>query len=157
VTPALKRKAVAHLMERHQVSQRRACDVLQVDRSSVRYLARQMIEAAGYTVCDRENPAGDIEIVITGLRPGEKVHEELAVSGHIKTSTDHPKITRIEEGKLSQVEIETAMHNLCLALKAENAQLAKDIVFHWINLDRPDRVTPNTNVVFAKPEAASNP
>jgi hypothetical protein len=41
VTPVGKRKAVAHLMEVHQVSQRRACDVLQVDRSSVRYLARR--------------------------------------------------------------------------------------------------------------------
>ncbi|MBV1868622.1 MAG: hypothetical protein KUG69_12070 [Marinosulfonomonas sp.] len=41
VTPVAKRKAVAHLMEVHQISQRRACDVLQVDRSSVRYLSRR--------------------------------------------------------------------------------------------------------------------
>ena len=41
VTPVAKRKAVVHLMEVHQVSQRRACDVLQVDRSSVRYLSRR--------------------------------------------------------------------------------------------------------------------
>lgn len=37
VTPAGKRKAVEHLMEAHQVSQRRACNVLQIDRSTVRY------------------------------------------------------------------------------------------------------------------------
>jgi len=41
VTPAVKREAVAHLMEMHQVSQRRACDVLQVDRSSIRYQSRR--------------------------------------------------------------------------------------------------------------------
>ncbi len=41
VTPVGKRNAVVHLMEVHQVSQRRACDVLQVDRSSVRYLSRR--------------------------------------------------------------------------------------------------------------------
>ena len=41
VTPVGKRKAVVHLMEAHQVSQRRACDVLQVDRSTVRYLSRR--------------------------------------------------------------------------------------------------------------------
>lgn len=41
VTPVRKRKAVAHLMEAHQISQRRACDVLLVDRSSVRYLSRR--------------------------------------------------------------------------------------------------------------------
>ena len=37
-TDEFKRDAVAHLMETHQVSQRRACDVLQIDRSTVRYL-----------------------------------------------------------------------------------------------------------------------
>ena len=40
VTPVGKRKAVVHLMEVHQVSQRRACDVLQIDRSTVRYQSR---------------------------------------------------------------------------------------------------------------------
>jgi putative transposase len=46
VTPAVKRETVAHLMEVHQVSQRRACDVLQVDRTSVRYLSRRPNDAA---------------------------------------------------------------------------------------------------------------
>jgi putative transposase len=41
VTPVAKRHAVVHLCEAHGVSQRRACDVLQVDRSSVRYLSRR--------------------------------------------------------------------------------------------------------------------
>jgi len=41
VTPDAKRKAVAHLMEVHQVSQRRACAALQVDRSSVRYRSKR--------------------------------------------------------------------------------------------------------------------
>ena len=40
VTPVRKRQAVAHLMNVHQVSQRRTCEVLQIDRSSVRYLSR---------------------------------------------------------------------------------------------------------------------
>lgn len=46
VTPALNRKAVVHLMEAHQVSQWRACDVLQIDRSTVRYLSRRGDDAA---------------------------------------------------------------------------------------------------------------
>ena len=41
MTPVEKRKAVLHLVEAHQVSQRRACEVLQLDRSSVRYLSRR--------------------------------------------------------------------------------------------------------------------
>ena len=42
VTPEAKRKAVAHLMNTHQVSQRRVCDVLQVDRSAVRYQSKKV-------------------------------------------------------------------------------------------------------------------
>lgn len=45
VTPVEKRKAVAHLCEEHGVSQRRACDVLEVDRSSVRYRSIQPDDA----------------------------------------------------------------------------------------------------------------
>ncbi len=45
VTPAAKRKAVAHLCDEHQVSQRRACNVLQVDRSTVRYQSRRVDDA----------------------------------------------------------------------------------------------------------------
>ena len=41
MTPDVKRKAVAHLVDRHQVSQRRACDVLQVDRSTIRYQSKR--------------------------------------------------------------------------------------------------------------------
>jgi len=41
VTPAVRREAVVHMCEAHGVSQRRACDVLQIDRSTVRYLSRR--------------------------------------------------------------------------------------------------------------------
>jgi putative transposase len=41
VTPAVRREAVVHLCKVHGVSQRRACDVLQIDRSTVRYLSRR--------------------------------------------------------------------------------------------------------------------
>ena len=54
-------------------------------------LARQMIEASGYTVRDAENPEGDIDIQIIGLRPGEKLHEELLIGEGLLT-TPHSKI-----------------------------------------------------------------
>ena len=44
-------------------------------------LARQMIQLAGRTVKDKDNPNGDIEIIYTGLRPGEKMYEELLIDG----------------------------------------------------------------------------
>jgi FlaA1/EpsC-like NDP-sugar epimerase len=60
-------------------------------------LARRMIELAGHTVRDAEHPAGDIEIVITGLRPGEKLYEELLI-GDNPMPTDHPRIMKAREG-----------------------------------------------------------
>ena len=59
-------------------------------------LARQMIELSGLRVRDRENPNGDIEIRFTGLRPGEKLFEELLIDPRAKT-TSHPLIRRANE------------------------------------------------------------
>jgi FlaA1/EpsC-like NDP-sugar epimerase len=59
-------------------------------------LARSMIELSGFTVRDDKNPNGDMEINITGLRPGEKLYEELLIGGNPRVTT-HPKIMRAEE------------------------------------------------------------
>lgn len=55
-------------------------------------LARNMIHLAGHRVRDAENPYGDIEISITGLRPGEKLYEELLIANSDARPTQHPKI-----------------------------------------------------------------
>lgn len=60
---------------------------------SILDLARRMIHLSGRDVKDENNPEGDIEIVFTGLRPGEKLYEELLVDG-TSMSTEHPKIMR---------------------------------------------------------------
>jgi FlaA1/EpsC-like NDP-sugar epimerase len=61
-------------------------------------LARRMINLSGYTVCDAGNPQGAIPIVYTGLRPGEKLYEELLIGGDC-AATGHPRILRaVEEG-----------------------------------------------------------
>jgi FlaA1/EpsC-like NDP-sugar epimerase len=54
-------------------------------------LAKYMIQLTGFSVKDTANPAGDIGINIVGLRPGEKLYEELLIS-NISESTEHPKI-----------------------------------------------------------------
>ncbi len=59
-------------------------------------LARRMIELCGLTVRDEENPEGDIEIAITGLRPGEKLYEELLI-GDNPEPTNHPRIMKAHE------------------------------------------------------------
>ncbi len=63
-------------------------------------LARSMIHLSGLEVCDDENPDGDIVIEYTGLRPGEKLYEELLIGDNV-TGTEHPKIMRADEEKLS--------------------------------------------------------
>ena len=63
-------------------------------------LARRMIHLAGLTVRDDNNPEGDIAIEFQGLRPGEKLYEELLI-GEDVSGTEHPKIMRADEKKLS--------------------------------------------------------
>jgi FlaA1/EpsC-like NDP-sugar epimerase len=59
-------------------------------------LARRLIELSGLTVKDEENPEGDIEIEITGLRPGEKLYEEL-LTGDNPMPTHHSRIMKAHE------------------------------------------------------------
>ncbi len=62
-------------------------------------LARKMIRLSGYEVQDDSHPEGDIEIVYSGLRPGEKLYEELLIGDNV-SSTQHPRIMRAQEGML---------------------------------------------------------
>lgn len=60
-------------------------------------LARNMIQLAGFTVKDDTHPDGDIEIEVTGLRPGEKLYEELLIDGANARGTNHPQIMKAIE------------------------------------------------------------
>jgi FlaA1/EpsC-like NDP-sugar epimerase len=59
-------------------------------------LARRMVELSGLTLRDEAHPHGDIAIEITGLRPGEKLYEELLI-GDNPEPTDHPRIMKAHE------------------------------------------------------------
>lgn len=100
----------------------------------VRELARRMIEQAGLTVRDAANPDGDIEIEITGLRPGEKLHEELLIGSGNMLSTPHPKIMRAQETGLSELETAKALASLRKVLETRDIDLLKDTVRHWIEI-----------------------
>ncbi len=102
---------------------------------AIRRLAEQMIQAAGYHVKDENNPNGDIEIAVTGLRPGEKMHEELLISSDMLT-TPHPKIMRVEESALSEIEVANAVRDIKSALQQRDDSIARSIVARWILKDR---------------------
>ena len=88
-------------------------------------LARRMIEAAGYTLRDDANPSGDIEIAITGLRPGEKLAEQLAIT-HRQSATTHPKIVVAEEVGLSAPQVDTALTELHRAVAKGDVGAARN-------------------------------
>ena len=67
-------------------------------------LAKQMISLSGLTIKNEENPSGDIEIIFTGLRPGEKLYEELLIDDNSK-ATSHPLIFKAEEYYIKYDEI----------------------------------------------------
>lgn len=68
-------------------------------------LARRLIRLMGSEVKDKTHPKGDIEIQFTGLRPGEKLYEELLLGDNV-TGTSHPKVMRAEESLLSEEDID---------------------------------------------------
>ncbi|SHK97783.1 NDP-sugar epimerase, includes UDP-GlcNAc-inverting 4,6-dehydratase FlaA1 and capsular polysaccharide biosynthesis protein EpsC [Roseovarius pacificus] len=97
----------------------------------VRDIAHRMIEQAGLTVRDAQNPDGDIEIKVTGLRPGEKLHEELLIGSDMLT-TPHPKILRAQESHLSELEMAKALSDLRKAIETRNLDLLNDTLTQWI-------------------------
>lgn len=81
------------------------------DEVNITDMARQMIELSGLTVRDESNPDGDIEIVFTGLRPGEKLYEELFISGEPEPSP-HPLIMRVREPYIKTQELYSLLDQL---------------------------------------------
>lgn len=87
-------------------------------------LARRMIELSGLTVRDALNPDGDIEIRFIGLRPGEKLYEELLIDSAV-LPTPHPKILRARETCPSAAEVAGIIRALQAAIAANSAEAAR--------------------------------
>jgi FlaA1/EpsC-like NDP-sugar epimerase len=80
-------------------------------------LARQVLHLAGRTERTAENPSGDIEIRFTGLRPGEKLFEELLIGDNSEPS-EHPRIMRARESFLPLEELHPLLDALLQAAQA---------------------------------------
>ena len=74
-------------------------------------LAKRMIHLSGLEVKDENHPAGDIEINFTGLRPGEKLYEELLIGDNVSKTT-HPGIMRAQEQTISWTELNKMLSSL---------------------------------------------
>ncbi|MEM7188426.1 MAG: nucleoside-diphosphate sugar epimerase/dehydratase [Pseudomonadota bacterium] len=95
-------------------------------------LAHKMIELSGLSVKDADQPDGDIAIEVTGLRPGEKLFEELLIDDEGLLATPHPKILRAEELCPSQLEIATILQDLDQALGADSALAVRRLIGRWV-------------------------
>jgi FlaA1/EpsC-like NDP-sugar epimerase len=78
-------------------------------------LAKKMIRLSGLEVKDEFNPDGDIEIEFTGLRPGEKLYEELLIGDNV-SETDNPMIMRAEEEMLAWDDLKLIIDQLSEAI-----------------------------------------
>jgi FlaA1/EpsC-like NDP-sugar epimerase len=111
-------------------------------------LAKRMVELSGLTLRDETHPHGDIEIEITGLRPGEKLYEELLI-GDDPQPTEHPRIMKAHEDFLPWPELETKLGTLRQAQHANDVPTIKAMleelvhgyqpaseVVEWVHLER---------------------
>jgi FlaA1/EpsC-like NDP-sugar epimerase len=90
-------------------------------------LARKMVELSGLSVRDAERPDGDIEIRTVGLRPGEKLYEELLI-GDNPAPTPHPLIMRAREHHLPQTELAALLTQLEAALAGHDVDAALTVL-----------------------------
>ncbi len=98
-------------------------------------LAKRMIRLSGLDIKDDERPDGDIEIRITGLRPGEKITEELLIGDDV-SETEHPKILRAEETFLPWDHLSPYLDALEISLKDYDLlavqSLLRELVFGYV-------------------------
>lgn len=90
-------------------------------------LARNMTHLMGLTVKDDENPNGDIEIQYSGLRPGEKLYEELLIDDHAQP-TRHKRILTANERSLSWPEVNIILNSLNDAMRDEDTDRLRQIL-----------------------------
>ncbi len=100
-------------------------------------LAKQMIHLSGLEVKDASNPEGDIEIELTGLRPGEKRYEELLIDGS-SSETTHPRIFAGHEHSISFSEVEAYIDKLKQAIDQNQLADIQQVFHDAVNGYQPD-------------------
>ena len=111
-------------------------------------LATRIVELSGLSLRHERNPHGDIEIKVTGLRPGEKLYEELLIGDNPKPS-QHPRILKAQENFVPWEQLEGQLHSLNLALSVNDVPLIRsflqklvtgyqpsDEVVDWVHLEQ---------------------
>jgi FlaA1/EpsC-like NDP-sugar epimerase len=114
-------------------------DVFVLDMGSpvrIADLAKRMVQLAGYTVRDDKHPDGDIEIHFTGLRPAEKLFEELLIGKNV-TGTEHPRILRAMEHSLSWEQMRQVLDELAQCSLRFDCDRAREVLVRAVPEYRP--------------------
>ncbi|MEC4747382.1 nucleoside-diphosphate sugar epimerase/dehydratase [Methylomicrobium sp. Wu6] len=90
-------------------------------------LAKRMIHLSGLEIKDKEHPDGEIEICFTGLRPGEKLYEELLIGDNV-AETSHPRIWRAEEHVIPWDDLSQRLHRLDNAAEQDDHEQIRAIL-----------------------------
>lgn len=100
----------------------------------IRDLAENMIRLAGLSVRSESSPGGDIAIEVTGIRPAEKLYEELFYDAAQATRTRQPKILRARMAERSNTDFEVALQDLKAAYDRQDETEVRRILFSVIDL-----------------------
>ena len=103
-------------------------------------LAHRMVTLSGLSVRDHQTPHGDIEIKVTGLRPGEKLYEELLI-GNNPSPTAHPRIFKANDHFIPWAILEPELNNLMQYIKTDNITGIKQILKKLIPEYQPSIAT----------------
>ena len=99
-------------------------------------LARRMINLMGLTVRDEQHPEGDIEISYTGLRPAEKLYEELLIGNNV-TGTEHPMIMRAIEHSLPWERVQALLEEILAAMNRFDCHRAMHLLGEVVEEYKP--------------------
>ncbi len=99
-------------------------------------LARRMVELSGLTVRDENYAEGDIEITVTGLRPGEKLYEELLIGDNPKP-TQHSRIMKAHEQFLPWSQLEGKLNALSIAMSVNDVPVIRGLLQQLVSGYQP--------------------
>ncbi|UXY14469.1 polysaccharide biosynthesis protein [Chitiniphilus purpureus] len=100
-------------------------------------LARRMIHLSGYSIKDEHNPFGEIELRYTGLRPGEKLYEELLIGENV-LGTSHPRIMKAREEFYSKAEMDVVIARLAEACASNHFDCIMTLLHQCVADFKPD-------------------
>lgn len=129
-------------------------------------LARRMVELSGLAVRDANNPEGDIAVEITGLRPGEKLYEELLI-GDDPSPTQHPRIMKAHDDAMRWSLLQERLAAVEVALSMNSVDMIREIleelvsgyrpadeIVDWIHLEQAEKLAPAASGKPQRPSPA---